>query len=81
MKRKQGGRCSKPEKPHQVITTINFRLRDQTLQHLQHDEIYAKVNLALNKDPQDPKYLEFSVEDDGLLKYHHKTYVPNNSKL
>ena len=33
------------------------------------------------RDPQDPTYSEFSLEDDGLLRYRHKIYIPNNPEL
>ena len=63
-----------------AMATINFRLKDQIL-HLEHDEFYAEISLALIRDPQDSKYSEFSLEEDGLLRYHNRIYVPNNSKL
>ena len=64
-----------------AMTTVNFKLRDQILRHLEHDEFYTKINLALIRNPQDSKYSEFSLEEDGLLRYCHKIYVPNNPEL
>lgn len=64
-----------------AMATINFRLRDQILQNLEHDEFYAEISLALIRDPQDSNYSEFSLEEDGFLGYHDRIYVPNNPKL
>ena len=60
-----------------AMATINFRSKDQILQHLEHDEFYIEISLALIKDPQDSKYSEFNLED-RFVRYHNKIYVPNN---
>ena len=63
------------------MATINFILKDQILQYLEHDEFYAEISLALIRDPQDSKYSEFSFDEDGLLRYYSRIYVPNNLEL
>ena len=37
-----------------AMAVINFRLRDQVLQHLKQDEFYEEVSHALFKDPRIP---------------------------
>ena len=39
-----------------TMTMVSFRLRDQILQHLEHDELYIEISIALIRDLQDPKY-------------------------
>ena len=40
-----------------------------------------KISLVLIRDPQDPKYSKFRIEEDGLLRYHDKIYIPNKIEL
>ena len=68
-------------KPISAMTKVKFQLRDQNLQHLEHDDFHVEISLALIRDPQDPKYSDFNLEEDGLLRYRHRIYVPNHLEL
>ena len=63
------------------MTMVNYKLRDQILHHLEHDEFYIEISSTLIRDPQDPRYSEFSLEEDGVLRYRHRIYIPNNPEL
>ena len=64
-----------------AMTTVTLDLRDQIVQQLEQDEFYVEINLALIRDLQDPKYSEFSLKEDGLLRYRNRIYIPNHPDL
>ncbi len=59
-----------------VTTCTN--LRERILQHLPADELYAEVSqLAYSQRPLEGKFLEYSLESDGLLCHGGCMYVPS----
>ena len=64
-----------------AMTKVKFQLRDQILQYLEHNNFYAEISMTLIRDPQDPKYSNVNLEEDGLLRYRHRIYVPNHPEL
>ena len=63
-----------------AMAIINIRLKDQVLQHLTQDDFYIEISHALLKDLQDPRYKDYKLEEDGLLRYRAKMYIPKVSE-
>lgn len=58
------------------MVAINIGLREQVLKHLTSDDFYSEVSQALHIDPQDPRYEDYQLEEDELLRYRGRTYLP-----
>ena len=53
-------------------------LREQILQHLLADELYAEVSQIVHSQrPLEGKFSEYSLESNGLLRHRRCMYVPS----
>ena len=58
--------------------TTCTELREWILQHFLIDELYAEVSQIVHSQrPLEGKYLEYSLECDGLLHHRGRMYVPS----
>ena len=63
------------------MTTFGTCLREFILQYLPGDTHYDWVKLVLDVDSSDSQFEDYSFDDDSLLRYQNKIYVPNHEGL
>lgn len=64
------------------MTTLKIDLRSRILNHLVKDPHYQKIKFALQEGlPMATKWEEYTLENDGLLRYKDRIYVPEDADL
>jgi len=64
------------------LMPIKVDLRKQVLEHFLRDSWYLKVRSGLDsKNPKEPKFEGYELEDDGILRSHGRMYIPDNGDL
>ena len=56
-------------------------LRQQVVNHVVGDELYEKVKYKLQQQSLERKYEGYKLEEDGLITYKGKIYIPNVADL
>ena len=56
-------------------------LRQQVVNHVVGDELYEKVKYKLQQQSLERKYEGYKLEEDGLITYKGKIYIPNVAEL
>lgn len=64
-----------------AISTSRTRLRDYILQNIPGDAHYEWVKFVMDTDASDSRFDDYSLDEDGLLKYQNRIYVPNREGL
>ena len=63
------------------ISIFQSDLRQQIANHVAEDELYAQVKNKLQQKSLENKYEGYKLEEDGLLTYKNKIYIPNVADL
>ena len=63
------------------ISVYQPELRQQIVNHVAEDELYMKVKDKLQHQSLENKYEEYKLEEDGLLPYKNRIYIPNVAYL
>ena len=56
-------------------------LRQQIINHTAEDEMYVQIKDKLQQQSLEKKYEGYKLENDGLLTYKNKIYIPNVADL
>ena len=69
-------------KVHVVSLSIcQSNLRQQIVNHTVGDELYEQVKDKLQQQSIEKRYEGYKLEEDGLLTYKKKIYIPNVADL
>lgn len=64
------------------LIPIKVDLRQRLLEYLIKDSWYLRVRSSLEgKNPKEAKFEGYELEDDGILRFHGKMYIPDNRNL
>lgn len=64
------------------LIPIKVDLRKQVLEHLLKDNCYLKVRSGIgNRNPKESKFEGYEFEDDGILRFHGRMYIPDSGDL
>jgi hypothetical protein len=64
------------------LVPLKVNLREHLLTQLQGDSWYLKVTSNLKSGRQlEPKYEGYSLEEDGLLRYRGRMYIPEDGDI
>ena len=63
------------------ISICQSELRQQIVNHVAEDELYAQVKDKLQQQSLEKKYEGYKLEEDGLLTYKNGIYIPNVAEL
>lgn len=64
-----------------AVSTSQANLRAKINEATTSDEFNLQIKKELLVDPIGRKYEDYRMEEDGLLLYKDRLYVPNNAKL
>ena len=56
-------------------------MRQQVVDHVAGDELYERVKDKLQQPSLEKRYEGYKLEEDGLLTYKNKIYIPNVADL
>ena len=59
------------------ISIFQSELRQQIVNHVAEDELYAQVKDKLQQQSIEKKYEGYKLEEDGILTYKNRNYIPN----
>ena len=59
------------------LSICESNLRQQIVNHVVGDELYEQVNDKLQQQSLEKKYEGYKLEEDGLLTYKGRIYIPN----
>ena len=63
------------------ISICQFELRQQIANHVAEDELYVQVKYKLQQQSLEKRYEGYKLEEDGLLTYKNRIYIPNVADL
>ena len=63
------------------LSIFQSDLRQQIVNHVVEDELYEQVKDKLQQQILEKKYEGYKLEEDGLLTYKGKNYIPNVAYL
>ena len=63
------------------LSIFQSNLRQHIVSHITEDEMYVQVKDKLQQQSLEKKYERYKLEEDGLLTYKNKIYIPNVSYL
>lgn len=64
------------------LVLIKVDLRQRVVEHLIRDNWYLKVRSNLDsKKPKELKFERYELEDDRILQFHERMYIPDNKDL
>ena len=63
------------------ISIFQSELRQQIVNHVAKDELYSQVKDKLQQQSIEKKYVGYKLEEDGLLTYKNRFYIPNVANL
>ena len=63
------------------LSIFQLDLRQHIVNHIIEDEFYAQVKDKLQQQSLEKKYEGFKLEEDGLLTYKNRIYIPNVADL
>ena len=63
------------------LSIFHSDLRRQTVDHAAGDELYELVKDKLQQQSLEKRYGEYKLEEDGLITYRGKIYIPNVADL
>ena len=63
------------------LSIFHSDLRQQIVNHVAEDELYAQVKDKLQQQSLEKKYEGYKLEEDGLLTYKNMIYIPNVADL
>jgi hypothetical protein len=70
------------KKMHATIVSIfKLNLKMRVIDSLVEDEHYVQVKDGLQRDKLEKKYEGYQLNDDGLLIYKNRMYIPNSLEL
>lgn len=64
-----------------TIATFKTSFKRQVMDEQEHDPWYEQVKLTLEHDPTNPKVEGYTLDEDGLLRYNNRIYIPNSGDL
>ena len=59
------------------LSIFQSDLRQQIVNHVAEDEMYAQVKDKLQQQSLEKRYEGYKLEEDGLITYKDKIYIPN----
>ena len=59
------------------ISIFQSKLTQQIVNHVDEDELYAQVKGKLQQQSLEKKYEGYKLEEDGILTYKSRIYIPN----
>ena len=59
------------------VSMCKVDLRERIIDALNKDEFYLQVRVGLQREQVEKKYEDYHLEDDGLLAFMGRMYVPN----
>ena len=76
------GRCRKVQEMHVASLSIfQADLRQQVVSHATGDELYEQVKGKLQQQSLEKRYEGYKLEEDGLLTYKGRIYIPDVAYL
>ena len=59
------------------LSIFQSNLRQQIVNHMARDELYVQVKEKLQQQGLDKRYERYNLEEDGILTYKGRIYIPN----
>ena len=64
-----------------VLSSGKSDLKDRVLEALNSDEFYLQTKEKLQQADTPEKYKDYQLEEDGLLRFKNRVYIPDSSEL
>ena len=63
------------------LSVCQSYLRQQIVNHVAEDELYVQVKNKLQQQSIEKKYEGYKLEEDGIITYKNRIYIPNVADL